>query len=574
MPGREDPTIDSPLPPMSDVLPADPPPATPGRAPQGPPVSEAPDCPETPKPKTSVSLPALPPPPEGAPQIDGYHLIEKLGEGGMGVVWKAIQLATRRPVALKLLSAAAFASEPARLRFEREVELAARLEHPCIARVYDSGLTHGLHYYAMELIEGVDLETFVRTHQLSPRDTLLLMHAVCLGVQHAHQRGIIHRDLKPSNILVAQPTDDTTTHANKSRSADASKVSSAAHPAPLKIVDFGLAKAMDPDASGYEISQVGQIAGTPAYMSPEQASGQINNIDTRTDVYALGVILYRLLTGQYPHDTTLPFNLLLRHICDDEVPHPRQLSAETSRLIDRELETLMLKALDKNPERRYETAGALAQDLDNYLHDRPLIAKEPTTMYVVKKQLRRHRTAVLTAAGFVALLAGSAAGGVYWLANRPAVLRINSNPPGAAVKVDGVLKEGCGLTPCRAELGPGRHTIELVLKGHHQTHVRTIDVKWGQIAGDAYEPIQLAPSSRTFIIKTTPTIGHGEFRDLQGQTIESFTTPHSTTLPKGKYHLFLASEVDDFPEQGELIEVFGSTMPVTLERSLQQTTTP
>ncbi len=192
----------------------------------------------------------------------------------MGIVWRAVDLGTRREVALKLMNASMLNSSRSRLRFEREIELTASLDHPHIARLYHSGLHEGVWFYAMELVEGTPIDEHVAANKLNQRQILSLARNVCLAVEHAHQRQVIHRDLKPSNILVTQDGQP-------------------------KVLDFGLAKARMAGVSETPmVSIAGDIAGTPAYMSPEQASGASGFVDTRADVYSLGVILYRLLTGQ------------------------------------------------------------------------------------------------------------------------------------------------------------------------------------------------------------------------------------------------------------------------------------
>ena len=313
------------------------------------------------------------------PRIEGYQITGRLGEGGMGVVWRAVQLSTRREVALKLLTAGSFAGERARRRFEREVELAAALEHPNIARVYDSGLRRGVYYYAMELIEGVPLDAYVETNTFPQRDVLELAAKVARAVQHAHQRGVIHRDLKPSNILV---TEDAEPH----------------------VLDFGLAKMLLAEGDQLEVSHDGDVVGTPAYMSPEQAAGHHVSADTRSDVYSLGVILYRLLTGESSHDLTGTRYEVLRRIAEEEVRRPREIS----RSIDRELEALLLKALAHDAERRYATAGDLAEDIDNYLAGDPLLARKPTTTYFLMKRLRKHWLPVSVGLLFVIVLMAKA----------------------------------------------------------------------------------------------------------------------------------------------------------------------
>ena len=319
-----------------------------------------------------------PGPPGPPPEIEGYEITGRLGEGGMGTVWRAIQQSTRREVALKIL-AGALGSQKAHTRFEREVELTARLEHPNIARVYDSGIHHGAYYYAMELIDGADLASHVTDRKLPQRQVLELMRTICLAVQHAHQRGVIHRDLKPSNILV---TEDGQPH----------------------VLDFGLAKALLGDDAGLSISMDGDVTGTPAYMSPEQAAGSTAAIDTRSDVYSLGVILCRLLTGQFPHEHSATRYEMLRRTAEEEPRRPRELSKH----IDRELEAVLLKALARDPDDRYASAGDLARDLGHYLRGDPLAARKPTTTYFLTRSLWKHRLPVAIGALVLVVLAGVA----------------------------------------------------------------------------------------------------------------------------------------------------------------------
>jgi serine/threonine protein kinase/ankyrin repeat protein/type 1 glutamine amidotransferase len=294
------------------------------------------------------------------PEIEGYKVTGRLGEGGMGTVWRAAQLSTHREVALKLLSERRFESKKSRLRFVREVDLTARLVHPNIARLYDSGLYRGIYYYAMELVDGVHLDQYVKEQNLSQRQILELMWVVCQAVHHAHKRGVIHRDLKPSNILVSQ---DGQPH----------------------VLDFGLAKAFLKESSDVTVSIEGDVAGTPAYMSPEQAMGRKEQIDTRTDVYSLGIILYQFLTGESPHELSGTRFEIIRRIVEEDVRGPRQINKD----IDFDLDALLLKALARDPDDRYLSAGEMADDIDNYLNGKPLMAMASSTVYLLRKKIRK-----------------------------------------------------------------------------------------------------------------------------------------------------------------------------------------
>ena len=309
------------------------------------------------------------------PKIEGYEITSRLGQGGMGTVWRAIELSTKREVALKFLGRHRFDSKKSRARFEREVSLAAKLTHPNIARVYHSDLYRGVYYYAMELVDGLHLDKYVQQHELSQREILELMRNVCDAVQHAHQRGIIHRDLKPSNILV---TKDGQPH----------------------VVDFGLAKASVKENDDITISIEGEVTGTLAYMSPEQAAGRINKIGEQTDVYSLGVILYQLLTGRLPHDVSGSRYDVVKRIVEDEVENPRDYDGH----IDSDLESLLLTALAKEPEERYPSAAVLLQDIRNYLNGEPLYARSLSATYRIRKRVRKHAKPIAGAFLFLIII--------------------------------------------------------------------------------------------------------------------------------------------------------------------------
>jgi len=313
-----------------------------------------------------------------ASTIEGYELLEHLPAGGQAVVYKAYQKATKRIVAVKVLLQELHASERAQFRFEREVDLAADLRHPNIVTIYDSGIAHGQYYYAMEYIDGTALDNYVKTNELSTREIMKLFNKICSAVAYAHQRGVMHRDLKPNNILV---DGDGEPH----------------------ILDFGLAKLADSSeqvsAEAVMASIPGKIIGTLAFMSPEQASGQPGAVDVRTDVYSVGVILYKVFTDSFPYDITGSTLTILQNI---QAAEPARPSAIVKNL-NSEVEAIVLKALAKEPALRYQSAAELQADISNWLEGLPISAKADSSIYILRKLLIRHRYAAAVA-GLVLLI--------------------------------------------------------------------------------------------------------------------------------------------------------------------------
>ena len=361
--------------------------------------------------------------------IGSYRIIRLLGEGGMGAVYEAEQDQPRRRVALKVIKSA-WADRELLRRFELESQTLGRLHHPGIAQIYEAGAAEtsfgSQPFFAMEIIHGKPLIEYAEAKHLNTRQRLALMIQICEAVEHAHQRGIIHRDLKPGNILMEENGQP-------------------------KILDFGLARVTDGDMQATRQTDMGQLLGTLAYMSPEQVTADPLALDTRSDVYALGVILYELLAGRLPYELSRHVYEVVRTI---QQVDPKPLSS-INRAYRGDIETIAARALEKDKTRRYGSAAELAADIRRYLEDRPIAAKPASTSYQLRKFARRNKVLVTgTFAVFLTLIVGVVVSTWQAVRARRAEVRAQAETATAQAVVDFLQNDLLAQASANKQAGP------------------------------------------------------------------------------------------------------------------------
>jgi serine/threonine protein kinase len=320
-------------------------------------------------------------------RLDEYEILCELGHGGMGVVYKARQKALNRVVSLKMILAGGRASPHHLARFTAEARAVAKLDHPNIVRVFDIGDHDGLPFFAMEFVDGGPLDAQLKKQSLEPKAAARLVETVCRAMHYAHEKGIIHRDLKPANILLTTGT----------------------NPIP-KITDFGLAKQLDEESEGG--TRTGAVLGTPNYMAPEQAEGMTKNVTPLADVYALGATLYELITGRPPFQGPSAVAVIAQ-VRSNEPVNPSRLQPG----VPKDLETICLKAMQKDPSKRYPSAAGMADDLKRYLDGQPILARPISSVELFVRWCKRKPTQAGLAVSTVALAIALVASGIAYGAN-------------------------------------------------------------------------------------------------------------------------------------------------------------
>ncbi len=463
-------------------------------------------------------------------RIGPYQVVRLLGAGAMGAVYHARHTQLERDVALKILQSEGAAPSPRAVqRFKREARLAARLDHPNIVRVWEAGQDDRHHYIAMDLVRGRSVAELVTLGEISARRATHLMRKVAEATDYAHEQGVIHRDLKPANIIVDERSGEP------------------------RVTDFGLAVLAEPDEDD-KLTRTGAAVGTPAYMAPEQVKGRLDQIDRRTDVYALGATFYEMLTGSPPFDAPT-FLELAKKICDLEPVPPSRRNPQ----VPSDVETVVLKALEKDKNQRYATAALMAKDLGAFLDDAPIVAQRPSAPERARRWIRRHPTVALVV-GFLATLAGAAGG--FWL-SLPGTLEVATIPSGAVVLLDGgevVDDRGVPLrTPDGGFLAipvpAGRHQVRFRAPGHLDRAIGEDEVSVGH--GATYKSTYTLVSTKGLLrVETSPPGAAVVIEPPQGgPTIAQGTTDFLAHLEQGSYRVFVSPPGGYLPPPSVVVKV-------------------
>jgi len=479
--------------------------------------------------------------------IGSYRIIRLLGEGGMGAVYEAEQDQPRRRVALKVIKSA-WADRELLRRFELESQTLGRLHHPGIAQIYEAGTAEtsfgSQPFFAMEIIHGKPLIEYAEAKHLNTRQRLALMIQICEAVEHAHQRGIIHRDLKPGNILVEESGQP-------------------------KILDFGLARVTDGDMQATRQTDMGQLLGTLAYMSPEQVTADPLALDTRSDVYALGVILYELLAGRLPYELSRHVYEVVRTI---QQVDPKPLSS-INRAYRGDIETIAARALEKDKTRRYGSAAELAADIRRYLEDRPIAAKPASTSYQLRKFARRNKVLVTgTFAVFLTLIVGVVVSTWQAVRARRAEVRAQAETATAQAVVDFLQNDLLAQASANKQAGPKtKPDPDLKIRTALDRAAERIEGKFAkqpeveaeirQTIGQTYNDLGLYPEARKQLEQALT-----QRRRVLGpdnpKTIETMLSLGLTALMQDKY-----AEAEEIDNRALEISrrVLGPENPVTLK---------
>jgi tRNA A-37 threonylcarbamoyl transferase component Bud32 len=445
-----------------------------------------------------------------APAVPGYELLEELGRGGMGVVYKARQTALKRLVALKMILHADHAGPEERRRFRAEAEAVARLQHPNIVTVHETGEHGGAPFFSLEYCPGGSLSKRLAGAPQPPRAAAKLVETLARAVHAAHQAGVVHRDLKPANVLLA------------------------ADGAP-KVADFGLAKSLDRDAGQ---TRSGAVLGTPSYMAPEQAAGRARDVGPAADVYALGAILYEMLTGRPPFRGASAAETLEMVRRQPPVP-PRRLGLK----VPRDLETVCLKCLEKEPRQRYASAAELADDLRRFLNTEPIRARRVGATGRAWRWCRRHRLP----AALLVLAASALVVYLVYLQTRSAYLDVRATPADAEVTLDGT---PLSLTAGRALVtrSPGRHLLRVTAEGYEGQEQPVVLVRGRGNAAVVH--VQLVSTRGRLEVHTSPERAPVKVtRAAGGPVVGQGTAPCEFHLPAGDYVVACADDLLYKPAQ-------------------------